>query len=219
MRALAICIEDLDRPRRRYTRCVALKGRQPGLYLDPDGQVRWQDEDTGPVACHLWISLDERLVLFRPTGAAPSRLLRGGRSLDVPRGKPVVLVDGDEVAIGSRRLRLHLHGETSAVSPPAPLVPAPEPRSRLATRAAVTAIALGAAFAGGDCKVSVPPAHAPPASARPDISAPDTRVPDAGGGQQGRPASQPIEVRDRPPVPPPPRDGCNRGLDDGDEEA
>ena len=88
---IAICIEDLgSEPKTRYLRCVALPGRQPGLRLDKAGSVLWQSDDG--VSCELWVSADERLILYRPEAKAsgPVTLHRAGRSLDVPFGKSLV---------------------------------------------------------------------------------------------------------------------------------
>ena len=117
---LAICIEDVgSQAKTRYMRCVALPGRQPGLRLDEVGQVVWRSDDG--VACELWVSADGRLVLYRPEGAIPVSVHRAGRSLDVPYGKPVFVIDKDEVDVGERRLRIHVHGEAPMVAAPSPL--------------------------------------------------------------------------------------------------
>jgi len=80
----AICIEDLDAVSEasKYLRCVALPGRQPGLRLDETGNVQWQAGDV--LSCELWVSADDRLILYRQEGMLPVVLRRGGRSLDVP---------------------------------------------------------------------------------------------------------------------------------------
>ena len=92
---LAICIEDLQCSpgSSRYTTCVVVGGGEPGLGVDSRGQLAWRQE--GPLACLLCVSLDEQLILLRPEGAPSVRVERAGRSLDVPVGKPVVLLDQD----------------------------------------------------------------------------------------------------------------------------
>jgi len=148
---IAICIEDLDaQPRIKYLRCVALPGRQPGLRLDEAGRVLWQSDDG--VSCELWVSADERLILYRPAARAPVTLHRAGRSLDVPCGKPVVVVDQDQVDVGSRRLRIHVHGHTSTVAAPSPLPARSRPFGRLA-QAAATAAVIGAFTTAGGCTI------------------------------------------------------------------
>ena len=67
---LAICIEDLGTrdEGRRYLRCVAVVGRRPGLRVTGAGAVIWKSDDA--VACELWVSQDQRLILYRPERAA-----------------------------------------------------------------------------------------------------------------------------------------------------
>jgi hypothetical protein len=136
---LAICIEDIgSQSKTRYMRCVALPGRQPGLRLDEAGRVLWRSDDG--VSCELWVSADERLVLYRPEGAASVFVHRAGRSLDVPCGKPVLVVDKDEVDVGPRRLRLHIHGQAPSIAAPSPLPSRSRPLSSLAQAATAAAI-------------------------------------------------------------------------------
>ena len=148
---MAICIEDLDsQSKTRYLRCVALPGRQPGLRLDKAGSVLWQSDDG--VSCELWVSADERLILYRPEAKAPVpvTLHRTGRSLDVPHGKPVVVIDKDRIDVGSRHLRVHVHGRAPSVAAPSPLPSRPRPLGRLA-QAATAAALIGAVAATGGC--------------------------------------------------------------------
>ena len=146
---LAICIEDLDaQSETKYVRCVALAGRQPGLRLDRAGSVLWQSDDG--VACELWVSADERLILYRPAGATRVILHRAGRSLDVPCGKPVVVIDKDRLDVGARRLRIHVHGEAPLVAAPSPLPAMRSPLGRLA-QAATAAAVIGAVVTTGGC--------------------------------------------------------------------
>jgi len=147
---IAICLEDLGAQGERYLRCVALPGRQPGLRLDAQGVVLWKEPGEG---CELWVSADQQLILFRPEGGAEVTVARGGRSLAVPAGKPVVLLGGDELALGGRRLRVHLHGPAPAVHPPSPLEP--EPARRVGAKAVAAALALTAALGASDCRKPV----------------------------------------------------------------
>jgi hypothetical protein len=164
---LAICLEDLapgSSP--RYVRCVARSGREPGLCLDERGGLLWMS-DAG-AACELWVSMDDRLILFRRTGGGPIKVTREDRSLDVPAEKPVVLLDQDRVDLGGRALRVHVHGPATRVHAPAPL---PEPSRGRAARAAASVAVLGAAFGVADCKKAGEGAETPD-GARPGPTAP-----------------------------------------------
>lgn len=171
-----ICIEDLrsSTPDARYLRCVAVAGRAPGLRVDARGRVLWRSDDA--VACELWVSLDDKLVLYRPEGAAPVRVERGGRALDVAPGRPVILIDQDLVLVGGRELRVHVHGEAPEVHAPAFVTEA----MLRAARAVSAAALVGAAAAGcssGAAPIEVrerPPAvmpMPPPSASAPTTSA------------------------------------------------
>jgi hypothetical protein len=148
----AICIEDLAgaRSQPRYTQCVALPGNEKGLALDEQGHLVWKNERSE--ACQIWISADDRLILYRLPDAPPVEVSRAGRSVMAPVKNPVVLLDGDEIAIGGRRLRVHIHGQCSKGRPPAPVAPMrPAGSERGRGRAATAALVLGAAVAAGGC--------------------------------------------------------------------
>ena len=169
MKPLAICIEAISEKAKatRFTRCVALPGRQPGLKLDASGNILWRtDQAAGTGAAELWVSKDNRLILFRPEGAPPVTVHRAGRSLNVPYSKPVVLVNLDQIALNNRQLRIHLHGETANITAPTPLTTASETRVRkpklLAQGAALAAIIGALAVSGGCVEVREnPPAPLP----------------------------------------------------------
>jgi hypothetical protein len=186
---LAICLEDLAprSPAERYLRCVALVGRRPGLRLDGTGTALWKSDDGA--ACELWVSADDRLIAYRRGDGAAATLRRGGRSLALPPGKPVVVLDQDELEVGGGRLRVHVHARTAAEREPS-WMPAPAvQRTAPLPRAAAAALALGAALGAAGCPTE------PREPAGPTNS-------DAG--------TEPIEVRDHPPEmapepePPPP---------------
>ena len=144
---LEICLEELfhaEEEDERYVRCVALLGGEPGLTLDREGAVQWMVES--PEAYGLWVSQDGELVLLRGEGADPVRVERGGRAVDAPIGKPVILKDQDELIVNGRRLRLHVHGETEAIHEPERLSGTALGRLVRAAAAAAT-LALGAAAA------------------------------------------------------------------------
>jgi hypothetical protein len=209
---LAICIEDLDaiRGEPRYLRCVATVGRQPGLRLDAAGVVRWQS-DAG-VAAELWVSGDDQLILYRPEGAPGSTVRRAGRAVVAPVGKPVVLRDEDEIDVGGRHLRVHVHGAAPEVVAPSPLPEEPgavpltgETASRGSAEGgasvfarAAAALALGAALGAGGC-VEVrnnPPDMAPPQRPR------DAGTPAKPGPIEVRAAPPAVAPMPRPPAPP-----------------
>jgi len=185
---IAICIErlDADSGASQFTRCTAIAGGRPGLRVGSRGDVLWQGEDEDDIecgiACEIWVSSDEKLILFRPEGASAVALHRAGRSLDVPRGKPVLVIDRDEIDLGAHRLRLHVHGEASEVTAPSLFIPETKPLGIIGKAAA--AVALGSAMAAGGC------------------SSKDIMVRD----MPPTPPAPPVEVRDKPPKPMPPKD-------------
>lgn len=222
---IALCLEDLtDCAATRYVRCVALRGRQPGLGINEAGEVAWRAG--AKLACELWVSADDQLILLRPVGGPPVCVERAGRSVHVPFGKPVVLLDQDVFETAGRRLRVHVHGVAAVTHPPSPLVD-----KRLAATLAAT-VALGVAALGcnrGDAArppVEVretPPAAPPPPDWLPEAAAPqgpsnapDAAGPDASsrsidkdaGGARDAAAKRdaaaskpPIEIRNHPPDP------------------
>ncbi len=198
---IAICIEDLDAQREadRYLRCVAVGGGEAGLSVDAGGAVLWRH---AAGAFDLVVSLDERLVLLRPEGGAPSTVTRGERSLEVPCGKPVMVLDQDRVDVGGRRLLLHVHGEAPEVHAPAPLEQEQDSGAvaNLA-RAAATALALSAAVGAAGCKTVEVRERPPAAPMQVDKSAPkpDQQAPKP-DASVAKPDQQAIEVRHRPPI-------------------
>ncbi len=121
---LSICLEFSEsassRPGpTRFVRCVALAGGKPGLSVNAEGETLWMVPGG---AFELWISGDERLILFRLEGAPGTTVHRGGRAVDVPVGKPVVLLDQDEIRWEGRRARVHVHGEAKEIHAPQALM-------------------------------------------------------------------------------------------------
>jgi hypothetical protein len=212
---LAICLEDLDAVSAdaRYLRCVAVIGRKPGLRLDAAGAVTWLDDASQQG--ELWVSADDRLILFRRAGAPEIVLSRAGRSLALPAEKPVVVIDQDEIAVAARRLRVHVHGPAARVTEPSFL---PARRGRTAGSVAA-AFALSAALAGGcsSCGPTVEIRDQPPAPPPMEFDGqndtgnappPPPLDPNANQNQLQPSAPPPIEVREEPPAaveePPPP---------------
>lgn len=217
---IAICIEDLEAgsDSTRYLQCVALVGDHSGLRIDHQGEIRWQPEHEERLV-ELCVSYDERLLLYRQPDAASVLLLREGRSLEVPAEKPVVLLDGDQLNVGGRSLRIHVHGEAPEVAPPSWFeveVEEPSRSSSSLLRATATALALGIAVGAGGCtkKIEVrddPPKVAPPPT-KPDTrppSKPDAKPPPRADAGPSKPdaakKAPPIQVRPRPPRVAPPR--------------
>lgn len=207
----AICIEDLRGAddASRYLRCVALAGRQPGLRLDREGTVLWRADEE--LACELWVSADERLILYRPQEGAPVTVQRSGRSLEVPEEKPVVLLDQDQLQVGGRSLRVHVHGDAPAVHAPSPLeVPAPPSGgARLAQAASATAaaLALGLSLGAQGCKSGpkeIEVRAEPPEVMTPDMTVkkPDLKINKPDMIVKKSTTNPPIEVRVAPPEPP-----------------
>ncbi len=169
---MALCIENLGSQSGapKYVRCVALPGRQPGLRLDLSGAVLWQSDDA--IACELWVSADDRLILYRPEGAAAVTLRRVGRSLDVPCGKPVVVIDQDAIDLGTQRLRVHVHGDAPAIAAPSVFVPGQGVLSRLARAAVAAATMLSAMTVGGCIEVRDKPPKVEVRQKPPDVQLP-----------------------------------------------
>ncbi|MBN2391639.1 MAG: hypothetical protein JXR84_13020 [Anaerolineae bacterium] len=195
---LAICIEDLNAPSKasKYLQCVALPGRQPGLRLDETGRVIWFSEKA--VACELWVSADDRLILYRPDDASPVQVRRAGRSLNVPLNKPVILLDKDEVNVGARHLRIHIHGEVAAVAAPTPLVMKPRPFDRLAQTAAAAAVISTLATGCIEVRETPPVVASPTDTPTPTIEVRDFPPEPVIPSDTPTPT---IEVRDFPPEP------------------
>jgi hypothetical protein len=194
-----ICIEDLrsSTPDARYLRCVAIAGRDPGLRVDARGRVLWKSDDDA--ACELWVSLDDKLVLYRPQGAAPVRVERSGRALDVAADRPVILLDQDLVTVGGRELRVHVHGEAPEVHAPTFVTEA----MLRAARAISAAAWVGAAAAG--CSSGPPPIEVrdqPPAALPmppPSATAPSTTAPSATTPTKAAPSSSTTTRFKQPP--------------------
>jgi len=196
----AMCLEDLapSDELSRYTQCVAVAGGEPGLGLDRRGGVLWRKGRV--TGCELWVSLDERLMLLRPEGAAPVTVRRGERSLDVPFERPVVLLDQDEVEVGGKRLRLHLHGEVDDVFAPAPY-PLRDTGVGRAVRAAAAALAIGVAAGNPACNGSSP-GQAPSGQ---------TQEPGPAAAEPDKPTGPPPAAADTGPATAPPRDAGPAG--------
>jgi hypothetical protein len=203
---LAICIENMrEETTPRFMRCVALPGRKPGLRMNNSGRILWQTDEA--VACELWVSGDDKLILYRPEGAMPLALHRAGRSLDVPFEKPVVIIDKDEIDIGKERFRIHVHGNAPSVVAPSPYVPTRAPSSSGLAKAAAAAIIGGlAATSCSDIEIReappvvMPEVFEPPEETPPTEAPEETPATEPTGETPAAPAPEPpIEVREDPP--------------------
>ncbi|MHC4662277.1 MAG: hypothetical protein ACYS8W_11365 [Planctomycetota bacterium] len=177
----AICIEEIqpDAGKSRFISCVALPGGQPGLGLDGECRILWKGGEA--VSCEIWVSADEQLILYRPEGARESRLKRAGRSLDVPFSKPVVLVNKDEIVLAGKRVRIYIHGGTNVIHAPEEFVPQPSVVERVKRSAA--AVVLGSVVAVAGC-----------------VEVPEPKPSGTTGAGTQTSKSEPIEVRDMPPL-------------------
>jgi hypothetical protein len=209
---LAICLEDVDArdPAQRYLRCVALVGRQPGLRVDAGGTVVWKPGELP--ACELWVSADDRLILYRMGDDVPVNLLRAGRSLQLPVGKPVVVLDQDIFEVNGHRLRIHVHGAASAVTPPSPLRPtAKRTAASMAAAVALSAVALSGCDGIVEIRETPPQATVetpisgtptPSEPATPELATPEPPTPEPPTPSEPPIPVQniaPIEVREEPP--------------------
>lgn len=93
MTRISLCLERIGTD--SFLRCVAMWGREPGLRIAGDGNILWMAQEQAEM--ELWVSADERLILYRLEHAVALTLRRGNRSLDVPASKPVVLRQGDVI--------------------------------------------------------------------------------------------------------------------------
>jgi hypothetical protein len=126
--SISLCLESLGAPaaEARFLSCVALATGAPGLGLASDGSVCWQRADA---AAAIEVAGDGRLMLRRIAASGPFAHVRAGRTHEPGAGTSTVLLDGDELELGGRRLRVHVHGAATSASPPFPVAsatPAPE---------------------------------------------------------------------------------------------
>ena len=227
---IEICLEELDdaSDAEPYLRCVAVAGGSPGLCFSPAGEVLWCLNESA--LAEIWVSRDGRLMFFRKSSHGQVSLTRVERHLELPLGKPVIVLGGDEIGVAGRRFRVHVHGTTAEVKPPERL------KLRRARNLAIAAaLALGALT--GDCKqsskggptgrgakdpgaeVQTAPAielrNHPPAPERPPA------VPDAGAAVAGHtkrvPATPPIKILRHPPEPSQPNPWPSKPSSDPDD--
>ena len=113
-----LCLESLasnsdDEP---YVRCVAVARGTPGLGIGAQGQISWCDNEQN--LADIWVSRDGDLAISLCGGVCQIQVLRGRRKMDVTRGNPERLVDGDVVCIDGNSYRVHIYGLTSTITAP-----------------------------------------------------------------------------------------------------
>jgi hypothetical protein len=198
---IELCLERVEPPSSdRYVRCTAQVGRELGLALGIDGRILWCEQSG--VGCEIWVSADQRLMAFCPAEAPKTVLFRFGRTLELPRERPVVLRHHDELELAGTRFRVHVHGVTEAVHAPAIV------RTLARAAAAATlALAVGGGAACNDASgVRINPDAAPPDSSDtstiiilPSADAPTVTV-DSEGIDGAEAIDTPIEVLESPPI-------------------
>jgi hypothetical protein len=199
---IELCLERIQSSAAdRYVRCTAQVGRELGLALGIDGRILWCEQSG--VGCEIWVSADQRLMACCPTEAPKTVLYRVGRTLELPRERPVVLRHRDELELAGTRFRVHVHGVTERAHAPTIV------RSLARVAAAATlAVAVGGSAGCHDAiAVGKGPDAAPsvdssdtatiillPSDVAPTIS---TDSEDIDGEE---PTDAPIEVLESPPI-------------------
>ncbi|MBU1411521.1 hypothetical protein KKC22_08375 [Myxococcota bacterium] len=200
---LAICLENLNSTEggSRFQACMAMPSGTSGLSITPAAEVRWKAA-RGPSA-HLGTTDDGRLALFVDAGFHPMPVVkRGGRVLVCPEGRPVILIDQDEVDLSGARWRVHLHGLVEDAAP------ASSPFF-VRTAAVLAGLALAAGCAGTRENPTLPEASTAAPDRGPDAPPPPVppAAPENEAMEKGKKSSPPVEVRDLPPYKPVPYTG------------
>ncbi|PKN24262.1 MAG: hypothetical protein CVU65_12315 [Deltaproteobacteria bacterium HGW-Deltaproteobacteria-22] len=195
-RIIAICLEDCYPVHEslRFLQCTALKGE--GLFVGEDGVVG--NDGSAPAYCQLRVTGDDRLAALATGGMlAGARVHRGGRFVDLSTGKPVILCDGDFLAVPGRCYQIHVHGEAARASEPSYLH-AKEPASSTLARLAAAGLVAVTSMAGSlGCTPRESNVNEKP-EVTPDRPQPPRPEPPAGKEPQQK--VDPIDVRDEPPV-------------------
>ncbi len=199
-RPLSICLEDCYPAHEslRFLQCTAAAGPGHRLHLTRDGKVAQQEQ--AEAWCRIFVTTDGRLAALRDVAApAGARVTRAGRHADLQPGKPVLLLDGDFLAVPGHCYRLHVHGDGDTVRPPE-FLHAKEPAAATWARVAACGLIAFTGFAGAvscarETTVNEKPADGieQPVPLRPD---PPKDV------EPTRGKVDPIDVRDDPPEAP-----------------
>lgn len=219
---ISLCLENLDDPpeQMRFIRCVALAGGEPGLGIDARGRPLWRGRSPAELACELWVSMDDQLILWRRPAAPPVTVRRAQRSLAAPAERPIVLLDQDELELAGVHLRVHVHGVAEEIHPPEPFIPRSVGAAALAAAMALGSVAAGCERGGdGPDMLGEPPSAtavaataaptdnattAPSATATETLSSSASSAPTATAtptSSASATKTQPIEVRHHPPKP------------------
>ncbi len=193
---VAICLEDCypDHESLRFLQCTVATGPALRLLLTLDGRVLQQE--SAPAWCRLFVTGDDRLGALRdatmPEGA---RVTRANRHVDLEIGKPVILRDGDFLAVPGRCWRLHVHGAAETVREPE-FLHAKEPASstwgRFAAAGLIAVTGLtGAVSCSRESNVNEKP--------KTTVEQPVPPRPDPPDGMEPKDKVEPIDVRVAPP--------------------
>ena len=193
---IAICLEDCypEHESLRFLQCTALQ--TTGLHVGPGGLV-----GAGSVSgsyCQLRVTGDDRLAALATDGMLPgARVHRGGRHVDLEPGKPVILCDGDFLAVPGRCFQVHVHGQAGGPSEPA-FLHQKEPASSTLARFAAAGLIAVTGFSGGiGCAPRESTVNEKPEVTRDDPVPPRPKPPE---GKEPKTKVDPIDVRDEPPV-------------------
>jgi len=193
---IAICLEDCYPVHEslRYLQCTALK--RSGLYVGAGGVVG--SDDRSPAYCQLRVTGDDRLACLATSRMLPgARVHRGGRFVDLEPEKPVMLCDGDFLAVPGRCYQLHVHGDAAVAAEPA-FLHAKEPASSTLGRFAAAGLIAVTSLTGA---MGCTP-HEANVNEKPGVT-PDTPQPprpEPPEGKEPKTKVDPIDVRDEPPV-------------------
>ncbi|MDJ0764685.1 MAG: hypothetical protein QNJ97_17025 [Myxococcota bacterium] len=114
---VALCVELKNNPEKtRYYKCTARTGREKGLTIQLDGTIGWCE--ISDVACELWVSDDQRLMVFRPSGGPDVYVSRANRKICLAEAQMATLLHLDELTINGRSYCIHVHGIAETIHPP-----------------------------------------------------------------------------------------------------
>lgn len=207
---IAICLEDCypEHESLRYLQCTLLQ--ETGLHVGLHGFIT-AGSGAGSY-CELRVTGDERLACLATVRSRPgARVHRGGRFVDLQPGKPVILCDGDFLAVPGRCYQLHVHGPVARVSEPSFLAQheaasgvREAASSTLARFAAAGLIAVTGLAGGLGCAPRESAVNEKPDMTRDEPVPPRPEPPE---GKEPNHKVDPIDVRDEPPVIAPDPDG------------